>query len=369
MNICFFNLTAGFKRGGLETYCWEVGHALAQRGHRVTVVGGEGGAARHDDVELVGFPYKDRESFPNFGTRFRKLMERMSLSREAYPYLLGRNFDAVVVNKPFDFPALWRLRRAGWSGVSVFRSGGGDFFLGDRYFAKAIDLWLSTSRYNAGEVEAHFRRPLQVVPNGVDAQRFRPSADRAGLRARLALPPESFLIASCGRLIGLKGLSVVIQALPALPAAHFVIIGDGPERSRLEALARELGVGERVRFAGGQPHHALPEWLAAADLFVQPTIGEEAFGISVVEAMACGLPVLVSDRGGLPEVVEDGQVGRILAPGDVAVWTDAIAAALADASLRRRWGAAARERAVGRFSWAANAERLEGLIMKAGRAR
>ncbi|HTY99586.1 MAG TPA: glycosyltransferase family 4 protein, partial [Rhodocyclaceae bacterium] len=109
-------------------------------------------------------------------------------------------------------------------------------------------------------------------------------------------------------------------------------------------------------------HADLPAWLALADLYLQPSIGEEAFGISVVEAMACGLPALVSDQGGLPEIVADESVGRRLPSGDVDAWRAAIAEFAADPRLRQTAGAAARRRAEAAFTWKANAGRLLDLI-------
>lgn len=365
MKICFFNLTAGYKRGGLETYCWEVGRALALQGHKVTIVAGEGGASRHDCVGLQSFPFVSREKLPNFGTRFRKLAERLSFARRSVDWVLAQNFDAIVVNKPFDFPAIWWLRRHGWRGVAVFRSGGEDFFLGDRYFSSAIDTWLSTSKFNANEVISRFKRPVGVLPNGVDADRFHPPVDQAALRIAAGLSPDSFVLVSCGRLIGLKGLGVIIKALPGLPGCEFLVIGEGPERAKLEMLSEQLGVSSRIHFVGGQEHCRLPDLLGAGDLFVQPTVGEEAFGISVVEAMACGLPVLASNVGGLPEVVADKESGYLLPPGEVEVWRQQIQQLRSETELRKKMGLAARLRVLAKFSWMQNGQRLVELIQSA----
>lgn len=359
MRICFCNLTAGFKSGGLETYCWEAGHALAALGHSVTVMGGTGGSGRHDDVELLALPYTPRDRYPDLGTRFRKLMERRSFARHALPALLAGNYDAVVINKPYDFPLLWQARRRGLSAVTVFRSGGTEFWPGDRYFARAVDRWASTSAFNARQVEARYGKPVAVIHNGVDASRFAPLPARRDARIAKNLPPDIFLLASTGRLIGLKGFHVAIAALAGLPDhVHYLVVGDGPARQSLSRQADELGIAARVHFAGAVTHRELPGWLALADLYLQPSIGEESFGISVVEALACGLPALVSDQGGLREIVADDSVGRRLPPGDVAAWRDAIAAFAADHQTLVA-AAAARRRAEAAFTWQANAVRLD----------
>jgi glycosyltransferase involved in cell wall biosynthesis len=364
MKFCFCNLTAGFKSGGLETYCWEAGHALAGIGHEVTVMGGKGGPGpRHPDVRLLALPYTPRVRFPNLGNRFRKFMERRSFARHALPELLAGAYDAIVINKPYDFPLLWQARRRGLAAVTVLRSGGTEFWPGDRFFAGTVDRWASSSAYNARQVEGRYGRPVTVIHNGVDADRFVPQPRAPGARTTSGLPEEAVVAVTCGRLVGWKGLSVVIDALPALPeSVHYLIVGDGPERPVLEMQAATLGVGGRVHFAGHVAHRELPGWLALADLYLQPSIGEEAFGISVVEAMACGLPALVSDQGGLPEIVADDSVGLRLPPGDVAAWRSAVANFAADSQLRQIAGIAARRRAEAAFTWQANAQKLLRLI-------
>ena len=359
MRICFYNVTASFIPGGLETYCWEVGRALARRGHEVTIVAGDRGEARHDEVKLVRFPFRIEQSWPNFGTRFRRLMERLSFARGGgLQHLVQADYDAVVINKPFDFPVLWQARRSSMRARTLFRSGGTDFFLGDRLFAGAIDHWVSTSRYNAAQVEARYAREVSVIHNGVDTDAFSP---RDPERSLANLPVDARVIVSVGRLVGWKGLHLIIEALPELPPdVHFLVIGEGPEREALQALAERLGVGGRVRFAGRVAHAELPRWLACGDVFVQPSIGEEAFGISVVEAMACGLPVLAADNGGMREIVVPGSTGYLLRPGDVTAWRAALAESLTAGG--PVMGLAARQRTIDSFTWAANAAALERML-------
>ena len=367
MKIAIYNVTATTHFGGLETYGWEVGKALAARGHEVWIVAGEGGSARNDAVQLKTFKFTERGCFPNLGTRFRKLVERLSFAKNAVPWLVEQKFDAIIINKPFDMPALWWARRKGAKAVTVFRSGGTDFFQMDRFFAQAVDLWLSTSRYNAQQIEARYGREVTLVPNGVDVGRFAVGshaivASNTYLREQYLIPATAPLIVSVGRLIGWKGLHVIVEALVKVPEAHYLIIGKGDERARLEALAQQCGVTKRVHFAGVQQHADLPALLGAADIFVQPSIGEEAFGISVVEAMSCGLPAVVSRNGGMVEIVEDGATGYLLPPGDVNAWATTLAKLANDALLRQQLGQAARQHVEANFTWAANAEKLEFLI-------
>ena len=361
MRICFYNVTASFMPGGLETYCWEVGRALARRGHEVTIAAGDRGVPRHDELRLLRFPFRIEQSWPHFGHSFRRLMERLSFAHGGgLGHLVEAGYDAVIINKPFDFPVLWQARRRGMKSRTLFRSGGTDFFLGDRLFAGAVDHWVSSSGYNAAQIEARYGRRVSVIHNGVDTDRFH-SVPRSGDYA--GVPDAARVVLSVGRLVGWKGLHVIVDALAGLPHdVHYLVLGEGGERAELERRAAGRGVAARVHFAGRIPHAELPRWLARAEIFVQPSIGEEAFGISVVEAMACGLPVLASDNGGMKEIVIPGATGQLLPPGDVAAWTAALARLLGDPSLRGAQGEAARRRAIDHFTWAANAAAHEAML-------
>lgn len=367
LKFCFYNVTASFIPGGLETYCWEVGRVLALRGHEVTIMAGNRGEARYPEVKLRSFAFRAEPDWPDLGTRFRRLMERLSFARHSLGALVQGGYDAVIVNKPFDFPILHRARAAGLRAKTLFRSGGTDFFPGDRLFAGAVQYWASSSRYNARQVAGRYHRQVQVIHNGVDVERFVRFPRMAGERAALGLPVEAFVVASIGRLVGWKGLRVAIEALAGLPeSVHYLVVGEGPERAALEARAAALALGARVHFAGRIAHDRLPRVLSQCDALLQPSIGEEAFGISVVEAMACGVPALVSDQGGLTEIVVDGACGRLLAPGDVAAWRSAIAGLAGDPGGARRMGVAARARVEAEFTWKANAAKHEALLFGTG---
>ena len=365
MKICFYNVTASFIPGGLETYCWEAGRALARRGHDVTIVAGNRGRAWHDEVRLVQFPFRIEQDWPHFGTRFRRLMERLSFARHSLGHLVQAQYDAVIVNKPFDFPILWRARQRGMRSTTVFRSGGTDFFAGDRFFRNAITHWLSASAYNARQVEARYHRKVRVVHNGVDTDVFRPYPRDPAARAELGAHDDAdVLLVSVGRLVGWKGVRVALDAVAACAAnVRYAVIGTGPEETSLKAHAQQLGISDRVRFLGRIAHEGLPPLLSQCDAFLQPSIGEEAFGISVVEAMACGLPVLASNNGGLPEIVLHGETGWLVTPGDVSAWADGIRAIAANLPTLRATGRRARERAEAKFTWAENARRHEALLM------
>lgn len=194
---------------------------------------------------------------------------------------------------------------------------------------------------------------ITVVPCGVDVEHFAP-------------PPRTFVPAggerphllSIGRLVERKGVDTVIQALVDLPDVELRIAGgptpdglaDDPEVQRLSALARTLGVADRVTFLGSLDHEDVPQEIRSAAVVVA-TPWYEPFGIVPLEAAACGTPVVGSAVGGLLDSVDDGTTGLLVPPRDPRALAGAVAELLRDPVRRRRMGVAARRRAVELYGW------------------
>jgi glycosyltransferase involved in cell wall biosynthesis len=173
-----------------------------------------------------------------------------------------------------------------------------------------------------------------------------------------AVPREARVLLSVSRLSRQKGVDVAVRALPSLPGdTVLVVLGEGPDRPLLEGLARELGVERRVFLLGRVPDVAA--WLERATLYVHPARWE-GFGLGVLEAMLAGLPVVASEVSSLPELVVDGETGRLVPPGDHAALAHAIGRALGEPEL----GAAGRERARREFSVARMADRTAALYRR-----
>jgi glycosyltransferase involved in cell wall biosynthesis len=156
------------------------------------------------------------------------------------------------------------------------------------------------------------------------------------------------VVATVAHLIPQKGVDHLLRALAQMRRrARLQVIGDGPEASRLSALAAELGIGDRVQLLGLRDDVA--EVLQAADVFVHPAIWGEAFGLTIAEAMATGLPVVASRVGGIPELVTHGETGLLVPPGDAGALAGALDRLAADGEERARLGANARQRVLERF--------------------
>jgi len=216
-----------------------------------------------------------------------------------------------------------------------------------RWLDRASVLRLSgiggVSDYLTARNRRRFRdgTPIRRIYNGVDTARFRP---------RPRATSDTLRLITVAHLIPAKGVDVLLRALALLESRHWhlTIVGAGPELERLRELALELGLGGRVELLGLR--NDLEQLLAAADLFVHPARWQEAFGLAVAEAMACGLPIVASRVGALPELVEDQVNGILVEPGQPAALAEAIARLAADPALRMTMGQASRVRAVERFS-------------------
>jgi glycosyltransferase involved in cell wall biosynthesis len=222
-------------------------------------------------------------------------------------------------------------------------------------------LVIATTRGYADTSRALWRVPdakVEVVPNPVDADRFLPELPRDAARARLGMG-EGPLALFVGRLAHHKGIEQFLEAAQHSGALH-AIVGEGPERPRLEALARRLGVATRVRFLGRVRTEDLPWAYAACDVAALPSVSRlEAFGIAALEAMASGRAVVVSDIPGVREVVEHDVSGVVVAPLDARALGEAIGSLARDPARAARMGEQGRKRVEARFATPRVVDRLE----------
>jgi glycosyltransferase involved in cell wall biosynthesis len=221
-----------------------------------------------------------------------------------------------------------------------------------------VDRFLVVSQFSARTLGAPPAR-TRVIYGGTDPDRFHPEPD---------LPRDGVLYV--GRLTPHKGVDRLLRALP--PGTPLTVVGTGghdpdpPERDYPQLL-HGLAAGLDAEFAGAVPDAELPGLYRRAAVFVLPTVPEtcygrriaitELLGLSLLEAMASGTPVVASRVGALPEVVRDGETGFLVTPGDVAELRERIAQLVGDRRLARRLGTAAREAVLDRFTWAKTAER------------
>ena len=364
--------------GGGEAHLRRLGRALVAAGDGVTVVTRRGDASWPAAESFEGM---DVVRVPPAGPGRTGKYGMVPFAMRAV-VRLARAHDVLVVRSPrvLGLPALLAARLAGLPVVMQPETNGeidgAAFTFGKPWAAgpagRAVRLAASARNLLLRDAEAFVAmsraireemlrcgvRPERAVllPHGVDTEAFRPAraGEREALRRELGLP-DGLLAVYTGRLLRGKGLDTLLDAFAEVaagePAARLVLVGSGDGQSlsvedELRARAAAPPLAGRVVLAGRQERVA--DWLRAADLFVFPSLFE-GLGISLVEAMACGLPAIGSRTGGIVDVIDDGRTGVLVPPGDARALAAAMGRLLADAARRAEMGVLGRRDMVTRF--------------------
>lgn len=300
-----------------------------------------------------GFERLGRVRYLLHAGRVRRLVRSLTPDLLHAMHLTSYGFLAALCGVRPTLTSVWGtdiLEAPGWSPFHQFVT---RYALAraDHVTATGLRLASATLRY------APARTPISVVPYGVDLARFWP-AERNGAR------PDEVIVGSVARLSREKGLDVLLRALALMAErerpVRALLVGEGPERRRLERLAAGLGLGERVEFRGELAHDLVPAALAEMDIFVLPSRAE-GFGVAALEAAAMALPVVGSNVHGIPDVVRHGRTGLLVPPGDAAALARALDRLSGDAALRRALGGAGRRFVEQRYRWEENAAMMERL--------
>jgi glycosyltransferase involved in cell wall biosynthesis len=210
----------------------------------------------------------------------------------------------------------------------------------------------------AAELPAKLGHPVHAVPKGVDAEWFRPAG--ANLRRELGLENKRVVL-SVGRFVPIKNTALTVAAMAEVrqrePAAHLVLVGEGPELANLKAQVEQLGLSNSVTFAGYVSQAELGPYYRSADVFVLASDFDNSPNV-VLEAMSCGVPVVATNVGGVAEYVTVGRGGELVPARDPSALARALGEWLSDTNRRRAAGAFNRQRVVQQFSWRASAQRL-----------
>ncbi|RSK43080.1 glycosyltransferase [Hymenobacter rigui] len=223
-------------------------------------------------------------------------------------------------------------------------------------------ICVSQSNYQDGRAFSRMARAT-VIRNGIDLTRFRPAPD-AGFRAELGVGPDTVLVGCVARLTAQKDPLALIRAVAALPAGLDVVlalVGDGELRAPAEALARQLGVAERVRFVGFRQD--VPQVLRALDVYCLPSLWE-GLPIGVLEAMACARPVLATAVDGTREVIAHGRNGWLVPPATPAALTAALTHLVTSPTLRAALAAQAERTVHAGYSVHAMTRQVEALYRR-----
>ena len=393
-------LAGGVDAGGQNVYVAHVARALASAGHRVDVL------TRRDDPALPaavdmrrGVRVLHMDAGPPEFVPKETLMSHMPAFAEAARRLFTRSQPYDVLHANFfmsGWVGLALKQRFGVPLVTTFHAlglvrrehqGDADHFPPERItIERALvrdsdRLIAECPQDEADLLRLYEASPSRItsVPGGVDTEAFRPG-DKQQARQRLGLDANEFIVLQLGRLVPRKGIDNVVRAMALLPAtlpARLVVVGGGstrpdekltPEIGRLLRLAAELGVAERVQFMGRRERFELRDWYVAADVFVT-TPWYEPFGITPLEAMACGTPVVGSNVGGVQYTVVDGVTGFLVPPRDPARLAEKLIRLHANRALSSALGRAGVHRVRTMFTWDNVAQRLTRVYQRMQLAR
>jgi glycosyltransferase involved in cell wall biosynthesis len=276
--------------------------------------------------------------------------------------------SALGIPYVITFHALGRVRRQ--------HQGQADGFPAEREhieesLMRDADQIIAECPQDQEDMAVHYRAPAEriaVVPCGFDPQEFWPAPALA--RKALGLHPREFVVLQLGRMVPRKGVDNAIRSIAALRdafgiGARLLVVGSdaqgdgcpGPEVARLQALSRELGLERQVRFAGQKPRAELRHYYSAANVFVS-TPWYEPFGITPLEAMACGVPVVGSAVGGIKDTVVDGRTGFLVPPNDPMAVAERLALLRHHPDRAMRMGREGLRRVHQRYTWRSVASRI-----------
>jgi phosphatidylinositol alpha-1,6-mannosyltransferase len=274
--------------------------------------------------------------------------------RPAFAARLGANIlqedraDLVICGHLHLLPAAWLLARVRGSRLALIIHGVEAWTPSRKilanWFAAKVDCVVAVSRYSADKFCGWSKLPrdqVTILPNCVELERFRPQPPDERLAARYGLQ-SSKVILTVGRLAsqeGYKGFDQVIEVMPQLlklfSTLKYLIVGDGDDRGRLAAKAEALGVSPNVVFTGTIAEEEKVAHYNLADAYVMPSTGE-GFGIVLIEAAACGLPIIGSNADGSRDALLDGRLGQLVDPRDPRALASAISKVLEETPARSR---------------------------------
>lgn len=360
MKFTFLSGTAYPETGGLSTFLHYFLPEAQRAGHQVSHLAF--GDPAPPDTPYPAPRISRRQGVVQRNLHYIRAAQRMASASDVtfvlgYPVLLmpfvRRQARRIVAKIDADWS--WEVSdRRGWTTLdkNAFQTGPKAphvhalraYYL---WAARHADLYSVPSQHMAQVVQGWGvpQQRIHVVHNAIPAPQL-PTDDRRALRQMLDLPPETPLVVSVARLTPVKGVHVMLRALPHLPeGAQLVVVGDGPQRAELEAAAP----AGRVRFVGEQPHERVLMYMRAADVYVLSSF-TEGLSHTLLEALAVGTPAVATAVGGNPEVLTDGREGLLVPPDHPEALGQAITRVLSDAALAARMGEAGLARSAD-FRW------------------
>jgi len=340
------HLVSSLKVGGMEQFVVRLANAQQRRGHIVSIL------ALHDGPLHSGVDNGIRCLVPRSTSTLTRALSAMSMLALMRPQVIHAHNETALhyglLGKSITGARLL-VTEHGFPQDSVRSATGRE--------KAGVDTVVAVSAATAAAVEAIWgRSDVQVIHNGIAPAR--PIIARQDMRKALRLAPDDVVGICVARIDGRKGHDDLLLAIARIPRVQMLIVGSGAQQYALEKLAAALGVDDRVQFLGHRTD--VPDLLSASDFFVLPSLSE-GLPMSILEAMAAGLPIVATAVGGVEELVEAGRQGLIVQPSTPDDLATAIGELSADADLRRRYGESARQRVAAGFSFDRMVDRYDDI--------
>lgn len=367
----------GYPYGGSTLAAYYLAIEMAKRGHNVDVFttskNSNNSVEKHENMTIH-----------RYGTNFRVLSSNISFGMFGRP----KGYDADIVHEHFDIPhgPFAGLRYAKKEKIPLVVTYHGDWeesygglirrvsvafhnkFLVDKILSFA-DVIISPSKsyVDRSRFLGKYRDKIVVVPNGLPLTDFEIPYSKEECRERLGLSQHEKLILFFGFLSPYKGPDILIKAMPKvikyISNVKLVFAGKGRMREELESLSRDLTIERNVMFMGFVPDGLKSLYYKAADVYCLPSMMKtECLPLTILEAMACGIPVIASDIGGIPDVVKSWENGLLVPPMNSNALADAIIYLLENEEVRKKMGEDGRKK-VESYSWEKIAEETERVYM------
>jgi len=379
MRICLVNSFFPPWRGGAETYAYNLAKQLAKKGHNVEAFCAspprQPGSYDLEDIKLNCLPV----TAWLYGTPIMTSLP----SR-----LLRAQPDVIHAGFPSPYNAFSTALLCSLKGTASILTWHNDLppvtsaarllvYTHDRLvlpaYIQTFKRIISTShRYAASSPTLkRYLRKVEIVPNGVDCERFRPDIDPQPVKQSLKLGDEKAIlfVGALSKWHRYKGLDILLRAFALTSKERkdiaLIVVGDGTMKPAYQKLTSDLGLWEKVRFVGDISDQDLPSYYAASDLLVLPSKDRsEGFGLTILEANACGKPAIGSAVGGIPDVIRHEFNGLLVPPNDPEALSTAITRLIGDNSLRTWTGRNGRKFAIER-DWSRVAEETERVYQEA----
>ncbi len=352
--------------GGVESHVLDLSRYLVKKGHEIVVL-----TSRYEKT------LKSEEEME--GIRVRRLKTAfIAFSTPVFPEIkkevVKEGGDIVHSHSPPPLSSYYAGKGAKKAGIPHVLTYHCDLeipFPGGRQIVnlyrktlgkatlKRTDRLIATTESYAATSRDIWKKEASVIPNAVDERIFTPELSGERIREKYGI--EGNMVLYVGRLVFHKGIEYLIESAKYVDATY-IIVGSGDKEAELKRFAARRGVRKKVIFAGRVDGRELPEYYAATDVFVLPSVSRlEAFGIVALEAMASGKPVIVSDIPGVNEVIEEGVQGIRAKPMDSKDIAEKINVLLRDEGIRKRMGSAGRKLVEERYTWKKVVEKIEAV--------